>query len=169
MLVTTISLTALGINYVLLMPLTGRWASVRDQLASKGRDLKEAEAIIQRAPQWHKEYDELRGKAAQQTGFQMVSDVGNKIEELRSNSGVLIKSTRNMSVVEKDMYRELPVQCSFDATQEGLVKFLFAIQTSPQFMSIEELQVTPQSGNTQLLRCNMRILALMGKSGGAKS
>jgi len=168
---TTITLIVLGVNYLLLVPLTHRWGSLREQLSSKRRELKEDEAFIQRAPQWQKEYDELRGKANQQSvRFQQASDVSKKIEELRSASGILIKDTRTMSIVERDVYRELPVQCNnIEATAETLVKFLYAVQTSPEFMSIEELTVTPQPDNPRLLRCTIRLQALMGKSEGAKS
>ena len=101
--------------------------------------------------------------------FQQASDVRDKLENVASTSGVLIKDRRFMQPVEKDTYRELTVQCNFESTIVTLVKFLYGLQTSSGFMSVEELQVTPQPDNPTVLRCSIRLQALTGKSGSLKS
>ena len=61
------------------------------------------------------------------------------------------------------------MQRNFDATTETLVKFLFAVQNNPEFMTIEELNVTPQGDNAQLLRCVIRLRTLISKAGSTRS
>jgi Tfp pilus assembly protein PilO len=167
---TIITLTVLGGNYFLLASLAGRWQTLRAQLATSHRELASIQATIQRAPQEQKEYDQLRQNFSQKSErFQQASDVLSSINEVASTSGILLKDRRTMQPVEKDVYRELPVQCGFDATIETLVKFLYGLQTSSGFMSIEELQVTAQPDNPSILRCSMRLQALAAKSGSSKS
>ncbi len=170
LLITTISLTVIGVNYLLISPLNKRWTTLQNDLLNKRRELKDEEAFISRAPQWQKDLDTLRKKVGQEsTRFQQPSDVLNTIESIKDPSGVVIKDRRPMNAVEREGYRELPVSCSFDATTESLVKFLDGIQSSPEPMSVEELQVTPQPDNTALLRCTIRIQATISKTGGTRS
>ena len=163
---TIITLTVVGGNYVLLAKLTNSWQTIRGQLTASRKELEVIQATLQREPEWKKEFDELRRNLGQQSAqFQQTSDVLKKLEEVSNASGVLIKDRRTMQAVEKDVYRELPVQCNFEATIETLVKFLHGLQTSSGFMSVEEFQVAAQPDNPSILRCSIRLQALTGKSG----
>ena len=70
-----------------------------------------------------------------------------------------------MPAVEKDVYRELPVQCTFEATIDSLVKFLHGIQSGAGFMSVEQLQVAGRPDNPSILRCDIHVRALASKTG----
>jgi Tfp pilus assembly protein PilO len=170
LLTATITLTVLGVNYLLLMPLSRRWTLLGNQLKLKRTELQMVEAYVRLTPQRQKDYDELRGKEVQQSGqFRQPSDASNKIEDLGGKAGILIKDRRDLSPTDKVTYLELPVQRNFDATTETLVKFLFAVQNNPEFMTIEELNVTPQGDNAQLLRCVIRLRTLISKAGSTRS
>jgi Tfp pilus assembly protein PilO len=167
---TIITSTVLVGNYLLLTKLASRWQTLRSQLIISRKEWNSVEATVQLAPGWQKEYKQLRESLGQQSGtFQQTSDVLNKLEDLRNSSGIVIKERKPMQPVERDVYRELPVQCTFDSTTETLVKFLFGLQTSSGFMRVEDLQVTPQPDNPSVLRCSVRLQALTGKSGSPKS
>jgi Tfp pilus assembly protein PilO len=167
---TIIALTVVGGNYFLLAKLASNWQTLRGQLNTSRKEWNGIEATIQLAPGWQKEYAQLGASLGQKSQtFQQPSDVRDKLENVASTSGVLIKDRRFMQPVEKDTYRELPVQCNFESTIVTLVKFLYGIQTSSGFMSVEELQVTPQLDNPTVLRCSIRLQALTGKSGSPKS
>jgi Tfp pilus assembly protein PilO len=169
LLATTITLTVVGVNYFLLVPLIRNWNDVRSQLTFNRRELAGMEAMIRFVPGWQKQYKELAERLQQAQQPQQTSDMQRKIQEIGTSSGIQMKSLQPMQAVEKDVYREQPFLCNFESTTDTLVKFLYGLQTGSGFMSVEDLQVTPQTENISILRCTVRIRALAGKTGGAKS
>lgn len=162
---TTITAIVLGGTYLLAAPLAKSWQAVNTELVSQHRELDLIKSTIDRRPVWQREYDDLRASLKGGTEqFKMTSDVLKKIEEVAGTTGVLLNSRRALQVVDKGVYRELPVQCSAEATVESLVKFLHALQTGSGFMSVEQLQVVPKADNASILRCEIQIRALAGKS-----
>ena len=170
LLTVTIAAIALGVNYFLVIPLARSWGETTRKLASQQRELVAMKAVIQRQPQWQKEYDELKQSLGQKSErFQQVSDVFRKIEQVASSSGVIINSRRSLPEEDRGVYRVLPVQCTLDATTEPLVKFLFGLQTGAGFMSVEQLRVSPKPDNPSILRCDIQVRALASKSEGSRS
>ena len=170
MLVITVTAIFLGINYLLVVPLLRSWRETGNKLGQQRRERTAMKATIEHLPQWSKEYDELRQSLGQRTEqFQQPSDVSKKINEVAGSSGVIVTGQRQMTAEDKGVYRVLPVQCSIEATTEPLVKFLFALQASAGFMSIEQLRVTPRPENPSILRCDLQVRALSAKSGGTRS
>ena len=165
LLVVTVILIFLGVNYFLLLPLARNWGGLGLRLKNERRELAAMKETIQRKPGWQAEYDKLKeGLGQRSERFQQTSDVLKRIEEVGSSSGILITARRPMPVVEKDVYRELPVQCTFEATTESLTKFLFALQTGSGLMSVEQISVSPRPENPGILRCDIQVRALAGKS-----
>jgi Tfp pilus assembly protein PilO len=163
LLVTTITLLAGGGNFFLVSPLLKNWTTLSRGLVNQRRELAAMRSTVQRKSEWQREYDKLRHGLGKQTErFQQTSDVLKKIEEVGLASGVVISARRPLPVVEHDVYRELPVQCTVEAKAESLVKFLFALQTGSGLMSVEQIQVTQQP--TGILRCDIQIRALSSKS-----
>ena len=170
LLAITITAIVLGINYVLILPLVRSWAETGRKLATQQRELAAMKAIIGRKPQWQKEYDELKRNLGQRSErFQRPSDVVKKIQEVASSSGVIVNSRREMPEEDRGIYRVLPVQCTLEATTEPLVKFLFALQTGAGFVSVEQLRISPKPENASILRCDIQVRALAGKSEGSHS
>jgi Tfp pilus assembly protein PilO len=164
LLVGTIILVLAGLTYLLAAPLWRRWQSLDSQLLAQKKELEGMKAHVSRAPQWQQEYNKLRETLGQgEQVFSQTSDVLRKIEEVGASAGILISSRRPMLPVDKGVYRELPVQCSFEATTEALVKFLYGLQTSSGFVNVEQLQIYPRPDNPNLLRCDIQIRALAGK------
>jgi Tfp pilus assembly protein PilO len=163
LLVTTITLLAIGGNFFLVSPLAKNWTALKRGLTNQRRELAAMQATIQRKSDWQREYDKLRHGLGQRTQrFQQPSDVLKKIEDVGTASGVVITARRPMTPVERDVYRELPVQCTIEAKTESLVKFLYELQTGSGLISIEQIQVTQQPNN--ILRCDIQIRALSSKS-----
>jgi Tfp pilus assembly protein PilO len=170
LLTVTITVIALGINYVLMVPLVRGWGETGRKLISQQRELATTKAFILRQPQWQTEYDELKQSLGQKSErFQQMSDVYRRIEQVASSSGVIINSRRSLPEEDKGVYRVLPVQCTLDATTEPLVKFLFGLQTGAGFMSVEQLRVSPKPDNPSILRCDIQVRALAVKSEGSSS
>jgi Tfp pilus assembly protein PilO len=162
----TISVVVIGGHYLLVSPLSKRWDDLNNRLRTKTQELELQKATLERQPQWKKDYDELRAKVGAQTSdqFRQTSDVIKKIQEVAGNTGIMISNIRPLSTAEKGVYRELPVQCAFEANTDSLVKFLHGLQTSSGFMSVEELRVSGKPDNPSVLRCDIQVRALAGKS-----
>jgi Tfp pilus assembly protein PilO len=170
LLIATIAVALVVLNYLLISRLWGPWQRGQQQLAARGRELAGMQAQIARQPQWQQENDTLRQSLGQgEQRFAQPSDVLKKIEEVGAAAGILISSRQPMLAVDKEIYRELPVKCSFDATTESLVKFLYGLQTGSGFINVEQLQVFPRTENPDILRCDIQIRALTGKTEGPAS
>lgn len=170
LLVTTITILAVGGNWFLVAPLARNWGTLQRNLANQRRELAAIRATIEREPEWKTEAEKLRAGLGQRAGrIEQPSDVVKRIEEAGSASGVQITSRRQMPTVERDVYRELPVQCSIDAKIDSLVKFLYELQTGSGLMSVEQLNVAQRADSPSILRCDIQIRALSGKSEGPGS
>lgn len=163
----TISLVVLGLTYVLAAPLWRRWNALGGQLRNKQTERKAMADYIAQRPQWEQEYAKLRATLGQSdVRYAQTSDVLKKIEEVGATAGIQINARRPLPMVDQGVYRELPVQCSFEAGTDSLVKFLHALQFGSGFVSVEQLQIYPRADNPGLLRCDIQIRALAGKGDG---
>ena len=160
LLILTITAVVLGLNYLLVAPLFGKWRTLGAQLKSKQQELAGRQATVTRAPEWQTAYDRLGHNLKASAKFNASSDVLKKIEEVGGTAGILIRDRRMLRTEEKDVYRELPVQCRFESTTESLVKFLFGIQNAAGFMTVESLSVTAKSDNSNILQCDTQVRAL---------
>jgi|YelNatPaOPRAMG01_1025707.scaffolds.fasta_scaffold05891_10 BMFP domain-containing protein YqiC len=167
LLVATIAILVIGGGYFLLVPLVRAWQRVGADLRNQRRELAQIEATVERAPQWAVEYQELQQSLGQRSEkFTTKLDVMKRIEEIAAATGVVISTRRELLEVDKGLYRELPVAFTLEATTESLVRFLYALQTGSGFMNVEQLQVTGRADNPTILRCDIQIRALAGKTGG---
>jgi Tfp pilus assembly protein PilO len=167
LLIVTITLVVVGVNYFLGAYLVGKWRPLRGQLASKRRELESMQSTIAHKAEWQAGYENLIHKFKSSNQFETPSDVLKKIEEVAKTSGVLMQTRRMLREETKDVYRELPVQCTFEADTPALVKFLYGVQTAAGFMTVENLTVTSKSDNSNILRCDIQVRALA--SAGEKS
>src|SRR5437667_12097350 len=128
LLIVTITAIVLGLNYLLVAPLFGKWQSLRGQLTTKRRELEGMQATVARAPEWRQAYERLGHDLKSSVTFDAPSDVLKKIEEVGGSAGILIRDRRMLPTEVKDGDREVPVQCRFEPTTQWPVKFLVGIQ-----------------------------------------
>ncbi|NQU12472.1 type 4a pilus biogenesis protein PilO [bacterium] len=162
---TVVVLLGLG-NWLLLSPLVRSWRELGQQVQAQRELLARHQGKIDRMPTWQAEYDTLRSELGQQIEqFDQTSQVLQKVEEVAEAAGVVIVSRRPKTPLERGVYRELPVDCRVEANTESLVRFLYALRTSSGFINVEQLQIAPQPSRPNVLRCDLVIHALSGKSG----
>jgi Tfp pilus assembly protein PilO len=163
LLILTVVFVVVGLNYLLVAPLWGRWETLGRDLSKQRRELQAIKETIARKPTWQARYDDLRHDLKQSQQYDTISDVLKKLDEVSGNAGVLMQSKQSLKATETDVSREWPVSCRFEATIESLVKFLHGLQTGSGFMTVESLQVTSKPDNASILRCDMQIRALAAK------
>jgi Tfp pilus assembly protein PilO len=167
LLILTVTLVVVGVNYFLGAYLVGKWRPLRGQLAAKQRELDGMQSTVGHEAEWRKSYEDLGHSLKQAQQYETPSDVLKKIEEVAKTSGVLMQTRRMLREEAKDVYRDLPVQCTFEADTPSLVKFLYGVQTAAGFMTVENLTVTSKADNSNILRCDIQVRALA--SAGEKS
>jgi Tfp pilus assembly protein PilO len=160
LLIAIITIVVVGVNYLLASELAGRWKPLRSDLDSKRRTLEGMQAEIARKPEWQKKFDDLKHNLKQSQTFETANDVSRKIQEVGGAAGILIQSSRPLKEESKDVYRELPVQCQFEADTVSLVKFLWGLQSASGFMTVETLSVAAKSDASSVLRCDIQVRAL---------
>ena len=164
LLIITVAVAAVILNWFLIAKLAPRWRTVSAELANRRAEQKMVSETIGMEPTWRAEYSKLHGSfASSSEHFDRASDVLKKIDALGSVSGVNILAKRQLDERNEGAIRELPVTSNFEANTEGLVRFLYNIQTSAGFMSVEQLQVTPRPDNSSVLRCDIQIRALSSR------
>jgi Tfp pilus assembly protein PilO len=163
----TIGLVVLGLTYVLAAPLFRRWNALGALWRDKQTMHQAMVDYIAQRPQWEREYAKLRTTLGESdVRYAQTSDVLKKIEEVGAAAGIQINARRPLPMVDKGVYRELPVQCSFEGATDALVKFLHTLQFGSGFVSVEQLQIYPRTDSPGLLRCDIQIRALAGKGDG---
>ena len=161
----TITIIVLAVNYFALTRLTKSWVEVSRRLQTRHAEMKAVRLTIGSMPDWRKRYNGLRAGLGERVDrFQSQSDVMKGIEEIGSQSGIVISSRTPLPEVTKDFYREMPVKCNFDATTASAVKFLYSLQTAGGFMTVDQLTITARPDNNGVLRCEIKLRAWAGKT-----
>jgi Tfp pilus assembly protein PilO len=160
---TVLVIVSLG-TYVFGGWLHQSFQSARRKTGMQQRELEGIRATLAREPEWQQQYDQLRQSIGTGEQFSQTSDVLKKIGEMSTQSGVAISGLNPLPPNDRDLYRELPVECSFEASLETLVRFLVALRTSGNLMSIQQLRVAPRLDKPALLRCEIQIRAITGKT-----
>ena len=161
----TITVIVLGINYIAISRIGGTWGDRSRRLRTRQGELSAIQAMIEQRPTWAARSRELRSNLGQRMDrLQGHSDVLKAIEEIGAQSGILIKNRKMLPEVPRAFYRELPVQCAFDATLESLVRFLVTLKGAGGFLNVEQLSVGMQPDNSGILRCDIKVRAWASKS-----
>jgi len=169
LLIATITLVVVGVNYFLAAYLIGKWQPLGTQLATKRRELEGMQTTISHKAEWQASFNDLKHNLKQAQAFETSNDVLKKIQEVAKTSGILPQSSLSLREESKDVYRELPVKCTFEANTESLVKFLYAIQTAAGFMTVETLSVSTKSENSNILRGDVQVRAIASSGERTKS
>ncbi|MCG3149247.1 MAG: hypothetical protein PCFJNLEI_02707 [Verrucomicrobiae bacterium] len=165
LLILTITIVVVGVNYFLISWIAGPWQERSNALKAKRRELAAMKSTIAREAQWQQDYENLRQNLNQSSQFETMSDVLKKIDELTATTAIVMQQKRPLRQETRDDYREWPVSCNFEATIESLVKFLFGLQTGAGFITVEQINVTAKPDNPSILRCdNVQIRALAAKA-----
>jgi len=162
-------LVVLMATYAAAATLRERWGERSRKIQSRQRELAAMQAAIRNRPQWLARVEELRQGLRRQQQFEQMSDLLKHLEDTGKTAGIVISARRPMPPVEHGDYRELAVQCSFEASIQSLVQFLFALQTETGLLNVEQLQVAPRPDNVSILRGDIQLRAVSERKGKAVS
>lgn len=143
-------------------PLTGRMGGL-------GRQVDRAAQTIIRNRQTLRQREEImRAFAAYQQQVQGdVSDeaamVGliSAIEQVVGATGVSNIQFKPGASREADGYRQFDVVVSFNSSMESLMRFMHAVESSPQLLRVEELRLTARESTLPDVRCEVVVTKIL--------
>jgi general secretion pathway protein M len=145
-------------------PMLAYSARLDKQMVVAQRELREVYTLQQEYQRQKTVVDRINAQLKRQKSFSVFS----RLEELAKQT-----DTRNKILYMKptvstpsDAYEEESVEIKMeDVTLEQLIKYLFQIENSPQFMKIKRLYIKPRMDNRQLLSVIFRVSTFTPKEG----
>ena len=151
---------------VVIEPLTTRSSQLDRQIAKTQLDVQELQTL-QREYQAHKQVlDNINAKLQRQKSFAIFSH----LEKLAGDTGIRSKILYMKPTVStpNDAYEEESVEIKMEGvTLEQLIRYLYQIENSPQFLKIKRLYIKPRLDNRQLLTATFRVSTFTPKEGAA--
>jgi Tfp pilus assembly protein PilO len=139
------------------------------KITARQRELASVQAAIRSRPEWLAQTEHLRQGLRRQQHFEKEFDLLKQIEDTSKAAGVSISGRRELLPVDHGNYREMAVQCSFEAGIQSLVQFLFALQTETGLITVEQIQIAPRPDNVSILRGDIQVRAVTERQGKAKT
>src|SRR5258705_13743613 len=96
LLVATITLVVVGVNYFLAAYLISKWQPLRGQLATRRRELEGIQTTIAHKAEWQASFNDLKRNLKAATAFETSNDVLKKIQEVAKTSGILPQSSLSL-------------------------------------------------------------------------
>lgn len=155
-------------NWLLVAPLVDNARKREDEIAVQRGTLERIRRIVEEdGPRWRAEYEQLQSSVGERTSvFSNTSDVLKKVEDVGTECGLTVPVKKSLAAVERDVYRELPVQCTLEGSLEAMVRFLYTMQTAAGMVSVEQIQIYPvRPSEPSQLKCDLVVVALASKSG----
>ncbi len=155
----------LALLYTLVIdPLMAHSAQLDRRIDKAQRDLQEL-YTLQREYQGQKRVlDHINARLQRQKGVAIFS----RLEELAGDTGIRSKILYMKPTVStpSEAYEEESVEIKMEGvTLEQLIRYLYQVENSPQFIKIKRLYIKPRFDNRQLLTAIFRVSTFTPKEG----
>lgn len=158
-----VALLLILLYLMVIEPLVIRSSQLDRQIAKTQRDVQELHAL-QREYQAHKQVlDNINSKLQRQKSFAIFSH----LEKLAGDTGIRNKILYMKPTVStpSDAYEEESVEVKMEGvTLEQLIRYLYQVENSPQFLKIKRLYIKPRLDNRQLLTATFRVSTFTPKA-----
>jgi Tfp pilus assembly protein PilO len=154
-------------NWILVVPLIQTARNRETAIAQERAKLERVRRTVEvDGPRWRAEYEQLQDSLGERASvFSTTSDVLKKVEDVGTECGLAVPVKKSLAPVERDVYRELPVQCTLEGSLEGMVRFLYTLQTASGMVSVDQIQIyPPRPSDPSQLKCDLVVVALASKS-----
>jgi general secretion pathway protein M len=145
-------------------PMLAYSARLDKQIVAAQRELQDVYTLQQEYQRQKSVIDRINAQLKRQKSFSVFS----RLEELAKQTDTRNKILYIKPTVSRpnDAYEEESVEIKMeDVTLEQLIKYLFQIENSPQFMKIKSLYIKPHLDNRQLLSVIFRVSTFTPKEG----
>ena len=108
LLIATITLVGVGVNYFLATYLIGKWQPLRGQLTAKLHELEGMQTTVAHKAEWQASFNDLKRNLKGGLAFETSNDVLKKIQEVGKTSGILPQSSRSLRCCARFCCRSSP-------------------------------------------------------------
>jgi len=158
------SLVFASLLYIFLVePVIKRYGGTGEQIEAKRLKLKKASKLLKQKEQVSSLFQELSGivKSGQGSQEEEMAELLSEIENLARESNIRISGMKPLSIKEISFYKKYTVEIDSEGSIEELMKFLHAVQASPQVLKVEQLELTSKSGAQGSLKVSLLINKLL--------
>ena len=148
------------VSFFIWKPVLRTWRLNSSLHVAKKSELALVQETLASEQDWRVEYEGLLKTIGNAKGPQAVVNALEKVDQIASGAGVIVKSRNSGQTRERGGFTEVPVEFAVEATTEAMVKFLYDIKVAQDLLDVAELKVTPTPANPAVLRCDLRIIAL---------
>lgn len=155
-----------GLSYALVAPKVRIWMDIEASKKQGADRIALLERMLQERDEWTRRVDVLKTKLAHYEGGQDVSaDYLKILERLAKDSSLnLIRRQPQKEKRHGDLY-ELAIECTWEGSLEGLVRFLFALERESVAMDVGELTVSMTPGGKKQLKGNFSVVCIYSRTG----
>jgi hypothetical protein len=122
---------------------------------------------VGKEPELQAEHNKLVARLRKGSAAESGGDVIGRIEQLGKDVGVTFTQRTPSDPVERPRYTEKSAQFTFQASWQGLVKFLFALTKQPEAYRVTTLRMRADSKDPNQLSGEMAIITYFVRGEGA--
>ena len=137
-----------AVLFVALKPQIEKWRRTREAQRVISDEILRDQRLVKKAPVWQKKLEDLQKDLPQHPkNKDVTADVLIKLDKLAKRHDVrLLRRDPSPEKTHEGLFYELPVTCSWEATDSAIVHFLFDLQTKSGMMDIKQLRIQPKGG-----------------------
>jgi general secretion pathway protein M len=147
-------------------PLMKQSVQLDRQIVKAQHDVQELYTLQRQYQAYQQVLDDINAKLRRQKHFAIFSH----LEKLAGDTGIRSKILYMKPTVStpSDAYEEESVEIKMEGvTLEQLIRYLYQVENSPQFLKIKRLYIKPRFDNRQLLTATFRVSTFTPKKGAA--
>jgi Tfp pilus assembly protein PilO len=151
-------LSLLALDRLLFTPLSETYRARAAQLDQLGLRISRGSALLDQETSWLRRRDDLQDRCLPALQADAESLVLARLDAWATEAGVALTSLRPSWREERDGPDHLDLQLMATGTLDGIVKFLFLLETEPLALTLEKLELNPaQQGSVTAFNLSLRL------------
>ena len=155
----TLSLSAVSIiaNFG-VSPVVFKIGDINNTIERKRRVLKKYVRLINKGDDITSLYEQYRDEL--ETDGKGKDGVADLFEEIKAGTGrynLIIEKIRPLAIKEKEEYKEVSLEIIAEGGFTSIFKFITYLESLPSLIRISSFQLSPQAGESALLRCRITL------------
>ncbi len=136
-----------------------------DRLVSLDKEIKEKEASVKKNLRILSHKERILADSKRYGSYvkdftseeEEATAILKEIETLASKTAIYLIDLKPAGLVESEMSKRYSVNLNCEAEMQGLVDFMYKLETSKMLLTVDRFQITPKSKESSVARCRMTI------------
>jgi Tfp pilus assembly protein PilO len=140
----------------IIEPAVRNWIALNQQIALKEAKLTRALKIIAQKPEVQAEFDGYQKFILPPVSEEEeIARLLREIEKLARDTGMRITDMAPRRKQRSEFYTRFTVEIETEGSMEGLMRFIYALETSPFLFTAERLKITLKSRQSNILKSDI--------------